>query len=146
MATDRRAAKRSRASAKKAGADFEIRQGEYLSVALENPYISRQDKNGSSDLGDLAFVGYRAAGLKGLSEWSVPITLECKNTATMNLASAVREAHTEAGNYRAKHGGPAPLPILMHKRHGVADPGRQWVTMEADTFVRLLRIAEGAEQ
>lgn len=145
MATDRRAAKRSRASAKKAGADFEIRQTEHLGKALENPYISRQDKNGSADLGDIAFVGYRAAGLKGLSESSVPIILECKNTASVNLTSAVREAHTEADNYRAKHGGPAPLPILMHKRHGVADPGRQWVTMEADTFVRLLRIAEGAD-
>lgn len=138
MPTERRAQKRSRGAAKKAGADFEIRTAEYLREALANPYISRQDKNGKDDLGDLAYVGFMGAGLHG-----TPITWECKNTAQMNLTSATREAHTEAENYQRKHGGNRPIALVNHKRHGVATPGKQWVTMEVDEFVRLLIIAEG---
>lgn len=140
MATERRAVKRSRASAKKAGADFEIRMAEHLREALENPYISRQDKNGDKDLGDLAYVGHKTMGVG-----DTPITWECKNTASVNLTGATREAQTEAANYQEKHGGPMPIAVVNHKRHGVADPGKQWVTMEVNEFVRLLRLAEGAE-
>lgn len=140
MTTDRKAQKRSRASAKAAGAAFEIRTAEHLIEALDNPYISRQDKNGDKDLGDLAFVGYLGMGVNG-----VPITWECKNTASINLTSATREAKVEAQNYQDKHGGELPIAVVNHKRHGVADPGRQWLTMEVDEFVRLLKIAEGAQ-
>ena len=140
MATDRKAQKRSRASAKAAGASFEIRMAEHLREALDNPYISRMDKNGGKDLGDLAYVGYLGMGVNG-----VPITWEAKNTASMNLTSATREAHTEAANYQEKYGGPLPIALVNHKRHGVAAPGKQWVTMTVDQFVRLLRIAEGVD-
>ena len=140
MATERRAQRRNRNSAKRAGAAFEIRQAEYLVEALENPFISRQDKNGSADLGDLAFVGFRGAGING-----VPFTMELKNTSSMNLTSAHREAEVEAANYREKHGGHHPFPVVMHKRHGVAAPGKQWVTMTVEQFVRLLQVAEGVD-
>lgn len=143
MATEKRAQKRNRNSAKRAGAAFEIQQAEFLREALENPYISRQDKNGDKDLGDIAYVGHRHMGV---GPHRVPITLELKNTSNMNLASANREAFAEAVNYYDKNGGHIPLPIVMHKRHGVADPAKQWVTMDAATFVRLLRAAQGAEQ
>lgn len=143
MATERRAAKRSRNSAKQAGAQFEIRMAEHLREALENPYISRMDKNGGKDLGDLAYVGYLTAGVG--ADPVVPITWESKNTASVNLTGATREAQTEAKNYQEKHGGPLPIALVNHKRHGVAAPGKQWVTMEVDELVRLLRIAEGAE-
>ena len=138
MPSDQRAQKRNRNSAKRAGAAFEIRQAEYLREALENPYISRQDKNGDKDLGDIAYVGYESMGVNG-----VPITLELKNTSSINLTSATREAEAEAANYQAKYGGPNPLAVLVHKRHGVAVPEKQWVTMTAGEFVRLLRIASG---
>ena len=140
MATERRAQRRNRNSAKRAGAAFEIQQADYLREALENPYISRQDKNGDKDLGDLAYVGYRGMGVNG-----VPITWECKNTASINLTSATREAHAEAKNYQDKHGGPLPIALVNHKRHGVGSPEAQWVTMTVDQFVRLLRIAEGVD-
>lgn len=140
MATERRAAKRNRNSAKQAGAQFEIRMAEHLREALENPTIDRQPKSGAKDLGDLARVGYLTAGVKG-----VPFTWEAKNTASVNLTGATREAQTEAKNYQEKHGGPLPIALVNHKRHGVAAPGKQWVTMEVDEFVRLLRIAEGEE-
>ena len=140
MATESRARGRNRNSAKRAGAAFEIQQAEYLREVLENPYISRQDKNGDKDLGDLAYVGYRGMGVNG-----VPITWECKNTASINLTSATREAHAEAANYQDKHGGPLPIALVNHKRHGVGAPEAQWVTMTVDQFVRLLRIAEGVD-
>lgn len=140
MATERRAQKRSRGAAKKAGADFEIRMAEHLREVLGNAYISRQDKNGKNDLGDLAYVGFMDAGLHG-----TPITWESKNTASINLTAATREAHTEAANYQEKYGGSLPIALVNHKRHGVAAPGKQWITMEVDEFVRLLKIAEGAQ-
>lgn len=140
MPTDRKAQGRNRNSAKRAGAAFEINQAEYLRRALENPYISRQDKNGDKDLGDIAYVGYQTMGVNG-----VPITMELKNTASVNLTSATREAATEASNYRIKHGGPHPIAVVMHKRHGVAAPEKQWVTMTAEEFTRLLRVASGGE-
>lgn len=138
MATERRAQGRNRNSAKRAGAAFEIQQAEYLREALENPYISRQDKNGDKDLGDIAYVGHKGMGVNG-----VPITYECKNTASINLTSATREAHAEAKNYQDKHGGPLPIAVVAHKRHGVGAPEKQWITMEAGELVRLLRIASG---
>lgn len=148
MATERRATKRNRASAKAAGAQFEIRAAEYLRGELDNPYISRQDKNGGKDLGDIAYVGAGQAGVgdkRNTEKPRVPITWESKNTANMNLTGAMREAQVEAANFQEKYGGPAPLPVVHHKRHGVAAPGKQWVTMEVDTLIRLLRIAEGLE-
>ena len=146
MATERRATKRNRASAKAAGAQFEIRAAEYLREELENIYISRQDKNGDKDLGDIAYVGAKHAGVRSPGSIErVPITWESKNTASMNLTGAMREAQAEAANFQEKYGGPEPLPVVHHKRHGVAAPGKQWVTMEVDTLVRLLRIAEGME-
>lgn len=145
MATERRATKRNRASAKAAGAQFEIRAAEHLREALENIYISRQDKNGDKDLGDIAYVGAGQAGVSSARSGRVPITWESKNTASMNLTGAMREAQAEAANFQEKYGGPEPLPVVHHKRHGVAAPGKQWVTMEVDTLIRLLRIAEGLE-
>src|SRR5699024_12793827 len=90
--------------------------------------------------GDIARVGYRVPGVNG-----VPITLEAKNTSSINLTSAMREAETEAANYLEKWGGHHPFPVVMHKRHGVAAPERQWVTMTAEQFTRLLRVAEGVD-
>lgn len=140
MATERRATKRNRNSAKRAGAKFEIDQAAHLREALDNAYISRQDKNGGKDLGDIAYVGHQTAGVRG-----VPVIYECKNTSSVSLTGATREAQTEAANYQEKFGGPDPIPVVCHKRHGVADPGKQWITMEVDTFARLLRLAEGSD-
>ena len=147
MATERRAQSRNRNSAKRAGAAFEIRQAEYLSAALDNEYISRQDKNGGKDLGDIAYVGHERMGVGGKAdpENRTPILMEAKNTSSINLTGAMREAHAEAQNYQDKYHTKDPLPVVLHKRHGVAAAAQQWVTMEVETFVRLLRIAEGAE-
>ena len=138
MTPEKRPRRRSRAAAKQAGAQFEIRQAEYLSEQLENPYISRQDKGGSADLGDIAYIGHQLAGV-GPSRR--PIVAEAKNRSQLNLTGAMREARAEAENYRAKKGGPLPLPIVLHKRHGVAAHGQQWATMEVDTLIEILKLA-----
>lgn len=140
MATERRAAKRNRNSAKRAGANFEIRMAEHLREALDNDSIDRQPKNGSKDLGDIARVGYRTPGVQG-----VPIVWESKNTASINLTAATREAQAEAANYHEKNGGEYPIAVVNHKRHGASAPEKQWVTMEVGEFVRLLRAAEGSD-
>lgn len=115
--------KRSRASAKKAGASFERSIADFLADALDNPNIDRMVKAGALDKGDVANVRDSHGRL---------LAVECKNTATMSLPQWEREATTEALNYGAHAG------IIIHKRRGTADPGEQWVTMTAETLTKLL--------
>jgi hypothetical protein len=44
----------------------------------------------------------------------------------------VTEAHIEAGNDDALVG------IVIHKRHGAANPGQQWVSCTVDDLLALL--------
>lgn len=85
-------------------------------------FIDRRTKTGSKDRGDL--TGVRSHGKR--------VAVEIKNTARVNLAGWIAEAHTEAGNDDAAVG------VVVHKRHGVSDPARQWVTMTLEDFAFLL--------
>lgn len=114
---------RTRASAKKAGSSFERLIADYLRAGLENPNIDRMVKAGALDKGDIANVRDSHDRL---------LAVECKNTAKMALPSWVGEAQAEAINYDAHVG------VVVHKRHGVADPGRQWVTMTVDDLIKLI--------
>src|SRR5699024_11223504 len=107
---------------------------------LETDRTDRQPKIGAKRRRDIGRVGYRGPGVNG-----VPSTLEAKNASSITLTSAMREAETEAANYLKKWGGHHPFPVVMHKRHGVAAPEKQWVTMTAEQFTRLLRVAEGVD-
>src|SRR5699024_12381103 len=80
--------------------------------------------------------GIRDRHVTGVQTCALPI---------FNLTSAMREDETEAKNYREKHGGHHPFPVVMHKRHGLAAPGKQWVSMTTEEFVRLLRVAGGVD-
>lgn len=114
---------RTRASAKKAGASFERAIADALAKALNDDRIDRRVKRGSVDRGDIG--GVRAPG-------GGRIVLECKNTARIDLGAWAREAETERGNDDAIAG------LVIHKRHGVADPGAQWVTCTVRDLVALL--------
>ena len=114
---------RTRASAKKAGSSFERLMSDYLRDTLNNPNIDRMVKSGSLDRGDIANVRDSHGRL---------LAIEAKNTATMSLPQWEREATAEALNYGAHAG------IIIHKRRGTADPGKQWVTMTAETITKLL--------
>ena len=113
---------RSRRSAKDAGARFERLVADYLAEALGDDRVDRMVRRGADDRGDIA--GVRIHGK--------PLTLECKNHARMNLPEWVDEAHREAGNSDALAG------VVVSKRHGVGDPGSQWVVMELRDLVALV--------
>jgi len=113
---------RSRASAKTAGARFERRIADYLAAHVDDR-IDRRTRNGAKDRGDIG--GVRATG-------GGRVVLECKDTARPNLSAHHAEAETARGN------DDAVAALLVHKRHGVSDPGRQWVTMTVNDLVALL--------
>ncbi|MEU7787692.1 hypothetical protein [Amycolatopsis sp. NPDC049159] len=114
---------RTRASAKDAGTRFETAVARYLATALDDDRIERRARSGGRDRGDIA--GVRAPG-------GDRVVIECKNTSRINLAGWAAEAEVERGNDDALIG------LTVHKRHGVGDPARQWVTMTLADFAALL--------
>ena len=113
---------RTRQSAKSAGARFERRIADTLAAALDDDRIDRRVKTGARDRGDIA--GIRLHGQR--------VVIECKDTTTLRLPEWTAEARVEAGNDDALVG------LVVHKRHGVADPLRQWVTCTLADFVAIL--------
>ena len=112
---------RNRKSAKAAGSRFEREIADHLRDNVSE-YIDRRVKAGAKDLGDLANV--RAHGQR--------VVVECKNTSRPSLSQWISEAHVQAANDEAAVG------IVIHKRHGVGAPVKQWVTMTVDDLVFLL--------
>jgi hypothetical protein len=112
---------RSRASAKKAGSDFERQVADYLAEHVDDR-IDRRVKTGNKDRGDIA--GVRHMGER--------VVIECKNVATMSLGTWVAEAEVERGNDDAVAG------LVAHKRRGKGAPGDQYVTMTLADLVALL--------
>jgi hypothetical protein len=113
---------RNRRSAKDAGAKFERAIADHFASVLDDERIDRRVTNGTKDRGDLS--GLRAHGQR--------VVVECKDCAVLSLPAWTNEAHTEAGNDDALVG------VVVHKRRGTAEPGRQWVTMTVDDFAGLL--------
>lgn len=58
--------------------------------------------------------------------------IECKDCTRIDLPGWTREAQLEAGNDDALVG------VVVHKRRGVSDPLRQWVSMTVDDLVSIL--------
>lgn len=116
-------------SAKAAGSRFERLVADYLDDRLEGCHVDRQVKTGAADSGDLYGVTCRGR----------QIAIECKNVTKMGLPQWVREAHTEATNIGGLTG------IVIHKRHGNAKPGDQWVTMTITDLVTILNCANRKE-
>ncbi|TMZ67660.1 hypothetical protein EMG21_28645 [Klebsiella pneumoniae] len=112
---------RSRASAKKAGSAFERLVADYLASHIDDR-IDRRPRTGTKDRGDIG--GVRHMGGR--------VVVECKNTTRISLASWSAEAEAERGNDDALAG------LVVHKRHGMAAPGDQWVTLTLADLVALL--------
>lgn len=112
---------RSRASAKKAGSDFERQVADYLNVHVDDR-IDRRVKTGANDKGDIA--GVRIHGQR--------IVVECKNTAKINLGTWANETEVERLNDSALAG------VFVHKRHGKGQAADQWVTMTLVDLVALI--------
>lgn len=113
---------RNHASAKSAGRKFERQIVDYLARVLDDDRIDRRAKTGAKDRGDIG--GLRIHGRR--------LVVELKDCARIALAKWIEEAHIEAGNDDALVG------IVIHKRHGVGDPARQWVTMEVGDLVAII--------
>jgi hypothetical protein len=120
---------RNRASAKAAGTRFEGLIAAALRYALDDDRIERRARSGAKDRGDIG--GVRIHGQR--------VVIECKDCARVDLPAWTREARTEAGNDDALCG------VVVHKRHGVGDPMRSWVSMTLADFVALLT-GQGVEQ
>ena len=112
---------RTNASARAAGARFERQIADWLAQHLDDR-IDRRVKRGSKDRGDLS----------GLRHRGERVVAELKNTTRMNLAGWIREAHLESRNDDAAIG------VVIHKRHGTADPAQQWVSMTLADLAWLL--------
>lgn len=117
--------KRSRASAKSAGTRHETVIARYLTTHVDDR-IERRARNGGKDRGDLS--GMRL----GPSLGGGRVVAELKNTARINLAGWAAEAELERGNDDALVG------LVISKRHGVSDPGAQWVHMTVRDLIALL--------
>lgn len=114
---------RNRASAKKAGSAMESLVANFLAFRLADDRIERRAKNGSKDRGDIS--GVRIPGGR--------VVIEVKNVSSkIDLPGWLREAETERGNDDAVIG------VVVHKRHGSANPADQHVTMTLETFATLL--------
>ena len=128
---------RTRASAKAAGSRFERSVADYLKAVTSELLgwpsgIDRRVKTGAKDRGDIGGVHRWTRGRDDTPIHSGAVVVECKDTSRINLAGWAAEAAIERSNDDALAG------VIVHKRHGVADPARQWVTMELAEFVALL--------
>ena len=113
---------RNRRSARAAATRFERQIADYLAAELGDDRIDRRVRTGAKDRGDI--TGLRIHGQR--------LVAECKDCARLDLPGWTREAHIEAGNDDALVG------VVIHKRHGVTDPGRQWVSMTVDDLLALM--------
>ena len=112
---------RTRQSAKKAGSSFERLVADYLRDHVDDR-IDRRPKTGAKDRGDIG----------GVRSVHGRVVVECKNTSRACLSEWVGEAEIERGNDDALVG------VVVHKRHGRAAAGEQYVTMRLSDFAALL--------
>ena len=112
---------RNRASAKKAGTTFERQVADYLAQHFDDRNDIRT-KTGSKYRVDITVV----------LNWGQRLVLECKNTTRLALADWMKQAEIERGNDDALAG------LIIHKRHGKANPADQWVTTTLKELTALL--------
>lgn len=114
---------RSRASAKQAGSRFERTTADYLRDHVDDR-IDRKVRTGAKDTGDIA--GVRLSNGKR-------VVLEAKDYGgQIKAAEWAAEAETERINDNAEAG------VVVIKRRGTTEPGKQWVLCTIDDLVALL--------
>jgi creatinine amidohydrolase/Fe(II)-dependent formamide hydrolase-like protein len=124
---------RTRKSAKTLGATFERQLADYLNAELDDR-IDRRIRYGIKDRGDVS--GVRTVHGRRLVLEAKNVTHEtctkCKRISGLKLSEWLAEADIEAGNDDAL------LGVVVHKRRGTTDPGRQFVTMTVDDLCALI--------
>lgn len=122
---------RTRKTAKQVGARFERQIADYLAANLDDR-IDRRVKTGAKDCGDIANVR---------DSHNRRICIEAKDYGgKLNLPQWTKEAHTEADNDGAEIG------IVIAKRRGTTNPGKQWVVMTVNDLIQLLTPPQGNTQ
>ena len=106
--------------AKAKGSDYERIIARYL-IGCDVP-CERIPAGATADRGDLWIP---------IIEWP---TIDCKNHRTPRLGEWVDRAAEQAHN-AGRHAG-----VVCHKRHGITDPSRQFVTTDLAMFLGLLGI------
>ncbi|RZQ59824.1 hypothetical protein [Amycolatopsis suaedae] len=119
------ARRRNHRSARQAGTRFERDIADHLARWVDDR-IDRRVKTGANDRGDIGGVRLSPALANGR------VVIECKNTTRLALGTWAAETAAERGNDDAVAG------LTVHKRHGVSDPGAQWVTCTVNDLVALL--------
>jgi hypothetical protein len=66
------------------------------------------------------------------------VTVECKDTAVIMLGPWASEVEAERLNDTDRALRPALSGVVIHKRHGKAEAGDQWVTCTLRDFAALL--------
>ena len=113
---------RSRATARKAGSDFERRVADYLAATVDDR-IDRRVKTGAKDKGDIA----------GLRHMGGRVVLEVKDYGGRLLPGPwINEAEVERGNDDALAG------FVIAKRRGTTNPADQYVIGTLGDLVALL--------
>ncbi|ATN94030.1 RusA-like resolvase [Mycobacterium phage Kumao] len=115
------ARKRSRKSARAAGSRFNREIATYLRDQLKDEAIIKSPSWGAKDKGDVWNVRFHGQR----------VVIETKDVARVCLPQWTEEANMEAHNAEALAG------LVIHKRHGVSDPGKQWVSCTVDDLVAL---------
>ena len=123
--------RRTRRTAKAAGARFERAIADYLAATVDDR-IDRRVKTGAKDRGDIA----------GLRHMGGRVVIEAKDVTRWNPGTWLAEAEVERGNDDALAG------LVVAKRRGIADPGQQVVMMTVADLVALLTGArpEGSDR
>lgn len=114
---------RTRVSAKQAGARFARNVADWFRDH-GHKYADKAPLTGRYDKGDVANVHHFDGH---------PIALELKDRAVTALPEWWKEAQQEAKNIGT------PYAAIIHKRKGIGDPGKQWVTMDVATFNALIQ-------
>lgn len=113
---------RSRASAKAAGAKHERVIADYFEKHLSR-FIDKMPKYGANDRGDIANVETFNEGR---------IAVECKDYGgQLKVGPWLDEAEVERINLKGVAG------VVIAKRRGISDPGKQTVLMTVDDFIAI---------
>ena len=122
---------RSRATAKKAGTEHERRIADYFAAKIDDR-IDRRVKTGGHDKGDIG-------GLR--TEAGAKIVIECKDYGgQVKVSEWLREAEVETANDGALAG------VVIAKRRGTTDPGKQIVLMTVDNLIAILTSKRAGER
>jgi hypothetical protein len=105
--------------AKDKGSAYERLIADYLTA--EGFPCERIPAGATADRGDLWIP---------VIEWP---TIDCKNHKTSGLGPWVDRAAEQAHN-AGRHAG-----VVVHKRHGITDPARQFVTTSLEMFLAIMR-------